>query len=783
MLMPLKRFFACSLRRQLTVGMIGVITVVVSLFVVDMTRRQQQAVILQQAGQAASLARSVATSSAVWVASRDFAGLQEIVDGLASYPDLRFAIVLDPTGLVLAHNEPARRGAYLTDLPHVDALKVLRQDELLIDIANPIVLGGKTIGWVRIGLGHASFEAQLTDMARDALIHVLLAIVLSSLVALWAGRYLTRRLSAIQQVADAVEAGQTTMRVELTGDDEAARLGRQLNAMLDALDQRTEQLRKSEQHFRAFFERSMVGMAETSPEKGWIEVNDRLCEMLGYSRDELARMSWAEITHPDDLAADVTQFNRVLAGEINEYTLDKRFIHRDGHVVFTQLALRCVRRENGTVDYFVALFDDISWRKQAETELLHHRDHLEALVKERTAALSIAKELAEAANRAKSQFLANMSHELRTPMNAIMGMTDMALRRATDPKQIDQLNKSKGGAQRLLAVLNDILDISKIEAERLTLEHVPFKLGEVLENLVSLIGQNAREKNLKLLVDMTSDVARQSLVGDPLRLGQILLNLTANALKFTEQGSISVRIRLLDDPPDAVLLRCEVADTGIGIAAEDQKRLFTAFEQADGSMTRKYGGTGLGLAISKRLVKMMGGEVGVDSTVGQGSTFWFTVRIDKAPTVNGAVSPAPTFSQDSAETRLRAQFPGARILLAEDEPINQEVSRGLLEDVGLAVDLAEDGVQAVELAKRTHYALILMDMQMPNLNGVEATRAIRTDSLNTATPILAMTANAFHEDRQICIDAGMDDHIAKPVDPDVLFEALLKWLQPHNREH
>jgi CheY-like chemotaxis protein len=284
-----------------------------------------------------------------------------------------------------------------------------------------------------------------------------------------------------------------------------------------------------------------------------------------------------------------------------------------------------------------------------------------------------------------------MSHELRTPMNAIMGMTGLALRHATDPKLRDQLAKVEQASRHLLGVINDILDISKIEAEHLTLEHVSFGLGEVLENLVSLNGQKAREKGLKLRLDLAPEILGLSMLGDPLRLGQILLNFISNAIKFTEQGSITLHVRVADSTPNDVLLKFEIEDTGIGIAAEDQKRLFTAFEQADGSTTRRYGGTGLGLAINKRLTQMMGGEVGVESRVGVGSTFWFTVRLDKA---QFAVAAAPTLSANAAEASLRTDFAGALVLLAEDEPINQEVSKGLLEEAGLVVDLARDGVEA-----------------------------------------------------------------------------------------
>jgi signal transduction histidine kinase/CheY-like chemotaxis protein len=393
--------------------------------------------------------------------------------------------------------------------------------------------------------------------------------------------------------------------------------------------------------------------------------------------------------------------------------------------------------------------------------------------------LVLAKEAAESANKAKSAFLANMSHELRTPMHGIMGMISLVRGRLSDAKAQQQLDKAMGAADRLLLIINDILDISKIEAEYLTLEQVEFKLDKVLDNMVSLIGYKAEQKGLQLLIEPSPEIVGRAYLGDSLRLGQILLNLAGNAVKFTDNGSVIVRIREVGQLADQAMLRFEVQDSGIGISVDEKKRLFTAFEQADSSMTRKYGGTGLGLAISKRLVLMMGGEIGVDSEPGQGSTFWFTVRLGL---VSEATIPALLSTpEESAETQLRRRFAGARVLLAEDEPISQEVSRTILEDVGLVVDLAEDGEMAIALAQIADFDIILMDMQMPKMNGLDATRAIRADSLNMDTPILAMTANAFLEDRQACLDAGMNDHLGKPVVPEILFEILLKWLSRNSR--
>ena len=385
-------------------------------------------------------------------------------------------------------------------------------------------------------------------------------------------------------------------------------------------------------------------------------------------------------------------------------------------------------------------------------------------------------EAALAASKAKSDFLANMSHEIRTPMNAIVGLSGILKRRSSDAMQTEKLGQITVAAQHLLGIINDILDLSKIEAGKFTLETSQFRVKDLVNNVLVMLAERASDKNIQIVSDMGS--VPDFCSGDATRLQQALLNYVNNAIKFTKVGIVRICVSSTNDGEGRVLLRFEVSDTGIGIRPEVMPRIFGSFEQADTSTTRTYGGTGLGLAITKKIAQLMGGDAGVQSEFGMGSTFWFTASVGAE-----ASSSVNEISLDAAaaEALLHSRYQGVTVLLAEDEPVNAEIATIMMEDIGLVVEVAEDGVQALEMARNKHYRLILMDMQMPRMDGLVATQKIRQLANYASVPIVAMTGNAFNEDRKRCRAAGMTGFITKPVMPEDFYLAICSALEySHN---
>lgn len=992
-----------SLRRKLILTFTLVIAVIMSLFVWDLTTRQHKLLFEHQIEHAEHLAQSLATTSAGWLAAHDLAGLQELVHSQRKYPDLRYAMILDQRGQILAHSDPALRGQFVLDLPTESKPTLLARTPQLVDAASPVLLAGRQVGWTRIGLGQQTTQAKLAAATRDGIVYALAAILLGALAAALMAQGLTRRFGAIQEVADAVEDGDYAKRASVEGNDELAHLTRAFNHMLDGLVTSRDALAASEQALneaqavagvgswtldmpsgqllwsaethrlfdvaqgtpltldlfisrihpedRDFVTRSWQAAVDGAPydiehriavagQTRWVRERAKIsgARAVGTVQDITARRQAEEQLRQLSLAVEQSPESIVITDlEGNIEYVNATFVHntgypraevigqnprilqsgktppetylemwgklnhhqpwsgelfnrrKDGSEYVEHAFITPIRQPNGQISHYMAIKEDITERRQMEQELVEHRDNLEQLVASRTAELEAAEEwsrlilessadgmfgidlegritfinpaacrmlgyipaqliglqahpaihhshtdgtpykedecpmlralheqrsirvdeevlwrsdgsqlpvtyavqpmrhgenfagmvvsfidmsalrkaeaereaaraAAERMARVKSEFLANMSHEIRTPLNAVLGLAQIGARDSAGHACHETFTRIQDAGKHLLALINDILDISKIDAGKLRIETHPFALISTLDGVISMVAERARAKGLTLSVRLAPDLPAW-VAGDALRLAQILANLLTNAIKFTPHGEVLLRVGR--EGGDTYF---HVVDSGIGMNEDQVARLFTPFEQADTSTTRKYGGSGLGLAISRDLARLMGGDISVVSHPGAGSSFTLHLPLPETS------APAHPAGPPSAAGPRLGSF---SVLAAEDVEVNRLILEDLLTQEGAHVVFAENGQQAIERVEEAGagtFDVVLMDIQMPVMDGYAATRQIH--EIAPALPVIGLTAHAMAEERDKCLAAGMVEHITKPINTDLLVAAI-----------
>jgi len=535
---------------------------------------------------------------------------------------------------------------------------------------------------------------------------------------------------------------------------------------LPSLKSVNDLLTQREQELRATFEQAALGIAHVAPDGSWLDVNQHVCDIVGYSREELMQKTFQDITHPEDLNTDLDYVQKLLDGKITTYSMEKRYIKKGGALVWINLTVSLIRKPSGEPNFFISFIEDISVRKASVDALTEINNEL-AL---RNAELAEAKEAAESANRAKSEFLANMSHEIRTPMNAILGFTEVLDQVISDTRQREYLASIMNGGKSLLTLINDILDLSKVEAGKLELEYKAINPQSVFLEMDRIFSRDMAQKSLDFQIHIDSDIP-DTLILDEIRLRQILLNLVGNAVKFTETGYIrlSVEKQNLNIEGSNLSLVFSVEDTGIGIPEDQQDMIFDAFAQVQRSEQSQKGGTGLGLTITKRLVKMMGGEISVHSEVNKGSTF--QVKLNNV----AVASMTPVETRELAFDLTSVSFLDATILVVDDIEANRELVRQFLQGYGFEFIEARNGLEALEKVEKHLPDLVLLDMKMPDMDGYEATTIFKKNPQFSKIPIIALTATAMKES-EAEIRALCNGYLKKPISRTDLVKEMMRFL-------
>ncbi len=767
-----------TLRGQLILGIALLNAVMMALFVWYLTDRQQEMLLERQTEYATALSNSIATSSSGWLAARDYSGLQEIIDAQRRYPDLLFAMILDQHGHVLAHSDTSVVGKYLKDLslngPYETKSKIIRRTAQLVDVVTPVVLAGTDIGWVRIGLGQETTAKRLRTITRSGIINGIAAILIGSLAVAFLGWRLTRRLYAIQSVADAIQAGDRVKRVKLQGHDEAAKLGDAFDAMLNTLVQRESELQQHRDHLselvdertaelvrqKVFTEAVLENITDgvvACDKEGRLSYFNRATRLMhGVERVDLPPEQWSEhysLLQEDGVTPMPTEQIPLYRAFKGEQVREQPMIieHTDGSRRFMLCAGQPMFSDTGEKLGAVSSMYDVTRQKEFEAELIRARD------------------AAEAANRAKSVFLASMSHELRTPLNAILGFSSLIQEGSglsvEQREHLDIINRS---GEHLLTLINDVLEIAKIEAGKLQLETSAFDLHGMVRDVTDMMQLRAEQKGLLLKLEQSSEFPRY-IKSDEARLRQILVNLVGNAVKFTEKGGVTVRLGARQGEQPHLLI--EVEDSGPGVSPEDQKRLFKPFVQlAEGGEQK---GTGLGLTITKQYVELIGGTIGIESSLGKGSLFQVELPVEP---VDAEEIVEQEFETRAGRVELAPGQPNYRILVVEDQLENQLLLMRLMTDIGMDVKLAQNGKECLKIFQEWRPDLIWMDRRMPVMDGEEAARRVRQLPGGDKVKIVAVTASAFKEEHEAMIAAGMNEIVSKPYRFNEIYESMARHL-------